>query len=124
MKREPDLLRALLLYIEERDDGTGQVVSVELPDWTDIQINEHLFQLHEAILIDGVNASSMNARRFLPTRVTTSGHDYLDTIRDPEIWRKAKDGASSAGGFTIELLGEIAKGFIKTQLKKQTGIEI
>ncbi len=53
-----------------------------------------------------------------------AGHQYLEAIRDPEIWRKTKEGASLAGSFSIDLLGKLANGFIRTQIKKHTGIDI
>ena len=68
--------------------------------------------------------STMLGRDFRPRRLTSSGHDFLDSIRDPEIWKKTKDGAKAAGCFTFELLGDLAKGFIKTQIKKRTGMDL
>ena len=56
--------------------------------------------------------------------LTWNGHDFLDSIRDPEIWRKTKAGAQLAGGFTVELLGALARGFIKTQIEKHTGVKL
>jgi hypothetical protein len=64
-----------------------------------------LFQLDEQGLIQGHDMSHMQGRDYKPRRLTAAGHDYLDTIRDPEIWRQTKEGARAAGGFTIEMLG-------------------
>ncbi|MBO6538240.1 MAG: DUF2513 domain-containing protein [Rhizobiaceae bacterium] len=124
MKRDMDLIRELLLAIERSDDGSGASINVRVSGYSEAQVVDHLFQLHERGFIDGVDVSHMNGRAFLPIRVTSYGHDFLDSVRDPEIWRKTKDGAKAAGGFTVELLAELAKGFIKTQIKRQTGIEI
>jgi hypothetical protein len=35
-----------------------------------------------------------------------------------------KNGALNAGGFTLDLLGKLAKGFAKKQLAKHTGTEL
>ena len=56
--------------------------------------------------------------------LTWEGYDFLDSVRDPEIWRKTKETANKAGGFTIDILGGIAKGLIKTQVEKYTGVEL
>lgn len=56
--------------------------------------------------------------------LTWNGHDFLDSVRDPEIWRKTKEAATKAGGFTMDLLVGLAKGFIKTQIEKHTGVKI
>jgi Hypothetical protein (DUF2513) len=52
------------------------------------------------------------------------GHDFLDSIRDPEIWRKTKEGAEAAKGFSFDLLKALAKGLIKTQLEQRTGVKL
>ncbi|WP_258366769.1 hypothetical protein [Burkholderia vietnamiensis] len=40
------------------------------------------------------------------------------------MWAKTKAGALAAGGFTVELLGDLAKGFIKKQIEDRTGIKL
>ncbi len=52
------------------------------------------------------------------------GHDFLDSVRDDEVWRKTKQGALAAGGFTFELLADLAKGFVKEQIKQRTGVQL
>jgi len=37
---------------------------------------------------------------------------------------KTKKGAAAAGGFTFDLLKDLAKGFIKTKIEEHTGIKI
>jgi hypothetical protein len=63
-----------------------------------------------------------NWRQFVG--LTWHGHDLVDSIRDPEIWKMTKEGVEKAGGFTFELIGELAKGFIKTKIEKHTGVEL
>ena len=57
-------------------------------------------------------------------RPTSQGYNLLDSIRDPEIWKKTKQGAAAAGGFTLDLLQALATGFIKKQIKDKTGVEL
>jgi hypothetical protein len=57
-------------------------------------------------------------------RLTWSGHEFLDNVRDPEIWRRTKEGADKVGGFSLEVLGASAKGFIKKQVSEKTGSEL
>jgi hypothetical protein len=56
--------------------------------------------------------------------ITWKGHEYINLVRDPKIWKKTKDGVKGLGSFSLELLGELAKGFIKTQIEKQTGLKL
>ena len=44
------------------------------------------------------------------------------SIRDPDVWNKTKKGALAAGGFTLNLLNDLAKGFIKKKIEDSTGI--
>ncbi|MGL4490415.1 MAG: DUF2513 domain-containing protein [Rhizobiaceae bacterium] len=124
MKRDMDLVRNILLEIESKDDGSNRWIDVDLPNVDQKILHEHLFLMWKSGLIEGNDGSTMSSREFMPRRLSWTGHDFLDSIRDPEIWQKTKDGAKAAGGFTAELLGELAKGLIKTQIKKLTGVEI
>jgi len=55
---------------------------------------------------------------FLFRRLTMEGHDFLDTVRDPEIWRRTKQGATKAGGWTIGLLAEFGRAVLKQKAKE------
>jgi Hypothetical protein (DUF2513) len=57
-------------------------------------------------------------------RLTWEGHDFLDAIRDPEIWCKTKSGAEEVGSFTFDLLKELAVGLIKTKIEQHTGVKL
>lgn len=124
MKRNMDLVREILLQIEERDQGQRRWVELTIPEHSESEVVEHLFLLHETGLIEGNDTSSIGERDFKARRLTAAGHDFLDSVRDPKIWKKAKDGAEAAGGFSLGILGDIAKGLIKTQIKKATGVEV
>ncbi len=118
MKREMDLIRAILLEIENRHDGSGSAVTVEIEGYSHEQITEHLFMLREAGFIEGVDSSHMDGRDIIVLRMTWSGHEFLETVRDPEIWRKTKSVAVVAGGWTAGILSGIAGGLIKAKLQQ------
>lgn len=126
MKRDMDLVRDLLFQIEEFDQGLGGDVEIEAGDQEPQVVAEHLRLLLEARLIEGdaVPDDQYAFDHILPTRLTWSGHDFLDTVRDPDIWKKTKEGALSAKGFTLDLLQDLAKGFIKKQIEERTGIAL
>ena len=56
--------------------------------------------------------------------LTWAGHDFLDSIRDPIVWSKTKKGAMEAGGFTFDLLKDLAKGFLKKQIEERTEVAL
>lgn len=57
-------------------------------------------------------------------QITWAGHDFLDTIREPAIWRETKAGAKQAGGFSLDLLTALAKELIKKKIEQRTGVEL
>ncbi|WP_126941637.1 DUF2513 domain-containing protein, partial [Xanthomonas sp. BRIP62409] len=50
-------------------------------------------------------------------RITSDGHDFLDSVRDPEIWRKTKSGAGQLGSWTVRMLAEMASGYVRAKAK-------
>jgi Hypothetical protein (DUF2513) len=128
MKRDMDLIRELLLKLEAWPVRRGDLVLVT-PDAREIavegydldQIDYHLEQIRSAGLIDFADARpGAIAFRML----TPAGHDFLDSVRDPIIWEKTKKGAEGAGGFTVDLLKDLAKGFVKKQIEEYTGVKL
>ena len=116
MKRDMDLIRDLLMQIE---DGL-EAFDYDEYDGDSDELDYHLQLMSDA----GLAEFDFLMSAALVRKITWRGHDFLDSIRDPEIWQKTKDGASAAGGFTVELLGELAKGLIKTKIKHHTGIDV
>jgi len=127
MRRDKDLLRAWLLFLEEKEVPHGTLdisqdqdgFGIENYDWGSCIYHANL--LIDSGFIDGkVTASG----HLLHNRITSAGHDFLEVIRDPEIWSMTKSASEKAGGWSLELLGDLARGLIRTQVKKHTGIEI
>lgn len=129
MRRDMDLIRELLLKLEAISMTPGSVVHM-MPDDEEIRVDGvapgaieyHAKLLLEAGLIDSGTSRAMRGITF--RSLTWAGHDFLDAIRDPEIWAKTKKGAAAAGGFTMDLLRDLAKGFIKRQVEELTGVKI
>lgn len=82
----------------------------------------HLKLIEEAKLIQTFDAGFGGDVLF--DRLSWSGHDFVDSVRSPEVWAKTKKGAEAAGGFTVDLLKDLAKGFIKKQVEEFTGVKL
>jgi DNA-binding transcriptional ArsR family regulator len=129
MKRNMDTIRTLLLRLEALPMSPSDIVIIGGSD-EELQIDGqepdavdyHLYLLRENGLIDSPGSQPLNGRITF-RRLTWAGHDFLDSVRDDEIWRKTKLGAEQAGGWTFDLITDLAKGLIKTQIKKYTGVE-
>ena len=126
MKRDMDLIRSLLLFIE-KDAVGGSMYYYRYVDLADqFSIDSHTILGHIRLLAGAgfIENFTLSISRFDFSGLSWQGHDFLDSIRDTEIWKQTKEAASKAGGFTVELLAEIAKGLISTKIKKHTGVEI
>ena len=129
MKRDMDLIRELLLKLEALPMRMGGIISIPpdadeiaVPGYDSAQIDYHLGQIRRAGFIDEGGARPMSGIGF--RCLTWEGHDFLDSVRDPKIWTKTKDGALAAGGFTVDLLKDLAKGFVKKQIEERTGVTL
>lgn len=129
MKRDMDLVRELLLRLEnwQMEMGDVFVISPEdqglaVPGYDSAQIEYHLSLLRSAGMIECPGSQPMLGITF--SGLTWNGHDLIDSIGDPEIWKATKEGARKAGGFSVDLLGALAKGLIKKQIEKHTGIQL
>lgn len=124
-----DLIRELLLKLEALPMRPGSIAhitpdepEVQVEGYTIDQLDYHLSQIAEAGLIDQGGARPMRGIGF--RALTWEGHDLADSIRDVEVWSKTKKGAAVAGGFTVELLRDLAKGLVKKKIEDHTGIKL
>ena len=129
MKRDMDLIRALLLEIEE--EGRPTVGESQLHvDWgcsDDERVDYHLSLLVEAELIIASVASNPDVRpvrRVWPHRLTWKGHEFVESVRDADTWKTTKDGALAVGGWTFDLVKDLAKGIIKKQIEERSGVKL
>jgi hypothetical protein len=129
MQRDMDLIRELLLKLEALPMRLGEIVVIPLdaeeiavPGYDSNQVDYHLTQIPKSGFIDEGGASPMVGIGF--RCLTPAGHDFLDSVRDPETWAKTKKAAVRAGGFTLDLLRDLAKGFVKKQIEEKTGIKL
>ncbi len=96
MKRDPELLRALLI---EMEGSPSDIIVVTMDrgaeDW-------HHFQL----LCDEGLVEQTSQAAF---RLTSAGHDFLDAIRDESRWQQIMGRVKQAGGdWTLDILKELA----------------
>ena len=116
MKRDLDLLRVILLRIEEAESN------IENHDFYDLDnpqiIGFHIRLLIDANFISALDASSVgNPDYFIIQRLTFAGCEYLDAVRSNDIWTKVKEKLSSIGeGATLEVITSLCSALAKAQL--------
>jgi DNA-binding transcriptional ArsR family regulator len=120
-----DLVRNILITIEADATETLGHLELVIEGRSDEEIAYHLTLLSEAGLVDArVQHFMGGGSAHLAHRLTWQGHEFLDSVRDPEIWRQTKEGAKKAGASTIEMIWQIAKAIMKAEIKKRTGLDV
>lgn len=91
MKRDPDLMRDILINLEDSTDFTFYK-SIKLPGKTPEEISYHIKLLFEAGMVDAQDKSQRGTPYALwkARSMTPMGHDFLDSVRAPAMWEKAK----------------------------------
>jgi hypothetical protein len=131
MKRDMDLIRELLLKLEDLPvpaNGFRMIhpdeAEVQVEGYTVEEIDYHLSLLDQACLIHagGLDEFGMQIGPGIAFRsLSWAGHDFLDSVRNPDVWDRAKKVASAAGGFTVELLVYTAKTYVENRIKGLIG---
>lgn len=133
MKLNLDLLREIVILIEAENEwqieNPWKIVSVTGYSNKEIQyhlrmLTERGFLHKESIIELTGDMSGAPVSKYLPDALTFSGHEFLESVRDPEVWKKAKEGAKHVGGFSLSLVGALAKGFVKKKAEQHAGIEL
>ena len=128
MKRDMDLVRSLLLYLEQKPGPEHTAAAtIQIEGREELEIQYHLNLLYQAGMINGEAVRSSTSDRIiyvLPFELTWTGHEFLESVRDPEIWRNAKATASTAGTAGADFLWGIAKELVKRAIRSHTGLDI
>ncbi len=117
MKRDMDLIRAILLTIESNPSGFAPQ-HLEINGYTQEQIGYHATLLGEAGLaeIRDVTTNGSKSPEAFITRLTWEGHEFLDSARENQRWNQAKDIINKIGGASIQIWIAILTEIIKKSL--------
>ena len=113
MKRDWDVVREVLLALEQEPESSGRVSS--LPGHDDQLVAYHINMMIEAGLIRGRCIGSLNNGLICVAQsMTWDGHEFLDKIRSQTVWNKVKTTAREKGlALSIDMIKfaatEIAK---------------
>lgn len=121
MRRDLDLIRTILLAVEAAPAGTMiRNTNIEAPGFEPVAVSEHVQLLTDAGYLDANISAELNPSRPRECHIhglTWQGHDYLDTVRSPEIWMNTKQALAKAGGSAaLEVVKQVASALMKQQL--------
>lgn len=122
MKRDDDLIRLLMLDLEETSTPITQSHTVS--GYNRDQVAYHLAIIVKQGLAEGPSPmySSSGQSSTIPMavvalRLTPAGHDFIASIRDDSIWAKVKEkSVAVSGGLTLRVIKELAVAIAKTHL--------
>lgn len=118
MKRDMDLVRKLLLQIEERTDTRFRADIAAGASGEEVErLAYHIDMLISAGFLSGSPCHSSSGYEWLDLQLTWMGHEFLDTLRDPTVWERAKGAAERAGGASLQVLLEVGKAIIVESAK-------
>lgn len=126
MQLDKDLVREILLAIEASKNDPKQGIDLALPNHSSREISYHVLLLTEAGFVLSQDAAYLAdaVSIWQPTRLTYKGHEFLDTVRDGEVWELTKNGAEKVGSASLSLMLELGKAYGKQVLKERLGIEL
>jgi hypothetical protein len=128
--RDMDLIRNLLLKIEKGERSFSllsepEAIALGLPAENVLSCEEaSRMQYHLGLLEDAkfITKTDYTGGTCVVDSITWDGHEFLDSIRDNDIWNRTKIGAKAVGSGGVDILKALAKGYIKKQIEEKTGV--
>lgn len=127
MKRNLDVIRKIMIYCEETLKPGAILHAKNMPkslykeidsSMTEDEFIEHVVLLEECHLIEGKGLKLISGlyAEFMVIRITSTGHDFLDALRNETVWSAVKEKVNLVGGVALSTMIDIAKDYIKKNL--------
>jgi Hypothetical protein (DUF2513) len=106
LKRDMDLIRYILLEIEEKESTTSWT-TLSLEGYSDEQVNYHLDLLDQVGFLE---VKKLINERHMVRNLTMRGHDFLDNAKNESVWNKTKAVIKDHGGSaSMQVILEVLK---------------
>lgn len=117
MKRNLDLIRDILIFIEDGNFDFLSSDDMNFPKIEHDELTSHLELMADAGFITFIDNSVFERKIYAKIKMRYKGYDYLETIRDSTVWNKTKESIKKvSGGVTFDLIKETAISIIKSLL--------
>ena len=99
MKRDMELVRKILFYVEENyTAGQVWVRQIDIDGYDADTITEHIILAYESGFFQDIHSiSSLGCRAYWVGNLSNEGYDFLDKIRNDTIWNKTKAAIAEKG---------------------------
>jgi hypothetical protein len=124
MKRDMDLVRRILLQVEEADEEALTSRPLDIEGYDGATVARHVEIMQEANLVDAhvMRADGVPPYAARVFRLTWQGHDFLEATRNDTIWAKTKSFVvERGGGASFEVIKAIAIKFAATHFGLPAG---
>jgi len=122
MKRDMELIRKILLYLEEKQDVSNWD-AVVIEKYDPKVISYHIKLLYQAGLIEAKPLNTKDSYgMWLAKGLTWDGHEFLDSVKNDTVWEKVKEGIKSKGLELGQVSFSVLIDFVKFKLKEKLGI--
>ena len=119
MKRDMELIRMVMLEAEKSKDPY-ELIDPKFEGHSETEISYHTALLVDAGLLHGKDRSAIGVFRWSAGALTWAGHEFVEAVRDDEIWKEALAiTAKSGNGTVFELLTKA----LMSVLHRRAGLE-
>lgn len=119
MKRDFELMGRIAEFVESAESDV-ESKNIEFDGYSKDQIGYHCALMVEAGLFVSSDLTVMHSTcaEFLITRLSNSGHDFVEGYRNKKVWNRVMTNVKSvAGGVSLQVviatLSELAAGSLK-----------
>ena len=113
MRRDHELIRKLILYVEEHDEMDTHRHLADFPGYDERTIARHIELLEE----DGLVEANLLRIEQPPgpvsgavTRLRSKGHDFAENVTNDAVWKKVQALVTAKGGsVSLAIVIELAK---------------
>ena len=123
MKRDMDLVRAILLVIKENEAARVDQLEISKglkkmfpngPTWRGEQLIEHVQMMKEADLVEANIISPMRrGGAFTGLRMTWHGQDFIADARKEGVWKKVRE---KYGDMSLAVLKQVLAELVKQEI--------
>ncbi len=124
MKRNMELIRTILLKVETNRKPRTQhsFFAADFPDFDWEEVYEHFTLLEQNGFLQECQ-QFLDGNSFRSNGITWDGYEFIEDIRNPEIWNKTKDQMVNLGNWSLDTAKALAKAFVKKKIKDLTGLD-
>ncbi|SEQ65202.1 DUF2513 domain-containing protein [Basfia succiniciproducens] len=117
MKRNWDLIRKILLKLEEKADSTSWLENTDIKGYDSHTVSYHYKLLKTAGIIEAIEISTMEEESYAALSLTWQGHEFLDKIRNDNVWNKVKSTVQSKSlDLSLDVIKQVATAIISAML--------